>query len=147
MGRLATLLMTLTAVACSRGQPTVSTGISAGISGIDFQEQTVTAVILGALTGEAAGAATDTLFVNEAPIIVNGRTRTASPLFAGVGQGGQVAITSSQLEIKPNSSWGIVDYRWETRDGVAREGRATFVLAEVEAGKWRIQHVHSSSPR
>lgn len=147
MARLATLLMAVLAVACTTTRPYLGAGISAGPSGSDFQEGAITGVIMAALNDEAAGAATDTLFVSEATIIVNGKPRAVTPLFAGIGEGGQVAITSSQLEIKPGSSWGMVEYRWESKDGVAREGRATFVLGEVAKGKWRIQHIHSSSPQ
>jgi hypothetical protein len=142
MRRQALLLAGLLA-ACSRGPSAVSVGTVPG----DFHENEVTAIITGALKGEAAGVATDTLYVSSALIVVNGRIRSASPLFAGIGLGGQVVITSSQLEIRPSSSWSAVDYRWESGDGVAREGRATFVLAQVEPGRWRIQHVHSSSPQ
>ena len=123
--------------------------MSAGLAHGDFleSESAVSAVITGALEGEAAGAATDTLFVSSAVIVVNGRIRSDSPLLAGIGQGGQVVISSSQLEIRANSSWSVVDYRWESSGGVTREGRATFVLTQLEPGKWRIQHVHSSSPQ
>jgi hypothetical protein len=113
----------------------------------DFEEGAISAVITGALTGEAAGVATDSLYVPTPLIVVNGRTRSVSPLFAAVGQGGQVIVTSSQLEIRSATSWGAVNYRWESREGVAREGRATFVLTQISAGSWRIQHVHSSSPQ
>jgi hypothetical protein len=128
---------------CSRGQSVVATNVSQG----DFQESAVSAVITGALLGEAAGRATDTLFTSSALIVVNGRIRTGSPFFAGIGQGGQVIISSSQLEIRPGSSWSAVDYRWESQGGMTREGRATFVLAQVSPGRWQIQHVHSSSPQ
>ena len=121
--------------------------VTAGATQADYQETEVTAVITSALLGEAAGQATDTLYTSSALIVVNGRIRTTSPLFAGIGRDGQLVITSSQLEIRPSSSWSAVDYRWQSRDGAAREGRATFVLAQVEPGKWRIQHVHSSSPQ
>ena len=143
MARLAIMLWVTGLAACSRGQPV----LSAGTSNLDFQEDAVTGVITGALMGEAAGLPTDTLYVTSPLIVVNGRVRSVSPLLAGVGQGGQIVISSSQLEIRPGSSWGAVDYRWESREGAAREGRATFVLAQVEPGKWRIQHVHSSSPQ
>ena len=143
MKRLGLVLGIVCATACSRGPSVIATSVSQG----DFQESAVTAVITGALLGEAAGVATDTLFTSSALIVVNGRIRTASPLFAGIGQGGQVIISSSQLEIRPGSSWSAVDYRWESRDGMAREGRATFVLAQVSPGRWQIQHVHSSSPQ
>ena len=143
MNRLFLLLLTGALVACGRRQSMMSAGIAYG----DFQESAVSAVITGALEGEAAGINSDTLYVSSALIVVNGRIRSVSPRFAGIGQGGRVVISSSQLEIRPNSSWSVVDYRWESPDGVTREGRATFVLAEVEPEKWRIQHVHSSSPQ
>ena len=143
MKRLGLVVGIAGVMGCSRGQSVAATNVSQ----VDFQENAVTAVISGALLGEAAGQATDTLYTSSALIVVNGRIRTASPLFAGIGQGGQVIISSSQLEIRPGSSWSAVDYRWEARDGVAREGRATFVLAQVSPGHWQIQHVHSSSPQ
>jgi hypothetical protein len=129
---------------CSRAQSLAPSGTA---STGDFQESVVSAVIGEALNGEAAGSATDTLYIETALRVVNGRIRSTSPLFAGIGQGGQVVITSSQLEIRASSSWSVVDYRWESRDGVVREGRATFVLTQVEPGRWRIQHVHSSAPQ
>lgn len=113
----------------------------------DVMEAAVTAVITSALEAEAAGAAADSLYTSSAVIVVNGRTRTLTPLYAGIGAGGQVSITSSQLEIRSGISWGLVDYRWEMRDNVAREGQATFVLTQDGEGRWRIQHAHSSSPR
>jgi ketosteroid isomerase-like protein len=131
------------ALACSRGPSVATTSAHQG----DFQEGAVTAVITAALEGEAAGLATDTLYITDALVVVNGRITTGSPLLAGISQGGQVVITSSQLEIRPSSSWSAVDYRWEAPDGVTREGRATFVLAQMEPGRWRIQHLHSSSPQ
>ena len=130
-------------VACSQNPQFIASGSSSA----DFEEREVSAVIATALADEAAGISTDTLFMPSARIVVNGRNRTESPLFAGIGTGGQVAISSSQMEVRPNSSWGLVEYRWESRDGAAREGRATFVLTQVAPGQWRIQHVHSSSPQ
>jgi hypothetical protein len=141
--RFAIVLAVAGTIGCSRGQSVVATNISQN----DFQESAVSAVITGALEGEAAGQATDTLFTSSALVVVNGRVRTTPPLFAGIGQGGQVIISSSQLQIRPGTGWSAVDYRWQSRDGVAREGRATFVLTQVAPGRWQIQHVHSSSPQ
>jgi hypothetical protein len=137
-------LVLLLGLAACRGTPAALA--TRTVSG-DVLEDEVTEIIIGALNGEAAGETTDTLYTSSAVIVVNGRTRTLTPLFAGIGQGGQVAITSSQLEVRSGLSWGLVDYRWETRDGVVREGRASFILTQVRSGTWRIQHVHSSSPR
>jgi hypothetical protein len=124
-----------------------ATSTSNQISSGDAHEDAVTAVITDALNAEASGQRSESLFAPSAVIVVNGRTRTLSPLFAGVAAGGQVVVTSSQLEIRNGISWGLVEYRWESRDGVTREGRATFVLTQTTAANWRIQHAHSSSPR
>ena len=143
MTRLVIVLTMAGMIGCSRGHAVVATNVSQS----DYQESAVTAVITEALEGEAAGRATDTLFTISALIVVNGRVRTTPPLFAGIGQGGEVIISSSQLEIRPGTGWSAVDYRWQSRDGVVREGRATFVLTQVAPGRWQIQHVHSSSPQ
>ncbi len=129
------------------GHPATISSMSVG-GGQDaaMAEARVTGIITGALEAAAAGGAADSLYTSSVIIVVNGRTRTSSPLYAGIGAGGQVSITSSQLEIRSSVSWGLVDYRWEMKDSVAREGRATFVLTQDQAGQWRIQHVHSSSP-
>lgn len=116
-------------------------------SGHDMVEAMVSEVITQALEAEAAGRPADSLYHSASVIVVNGRTRASSPLFAGIGTGGQVAISSSRLEIRAGIAWGLVDYRWEGADNVAREGRATLVLTQSTRGRWQIQHVHSSSPR
>jgi len=115
--------------------------------GSDASEAKVTDIITAALDSEAKGHPSDSLYARSVVIVVNGRTRTFSPLFAGIGSGGEVAITSSQVQIRAGIAWALVNYRWETRDNVAREGQATFVLTEMGNGRWQIQHVHSSSPR
>jgi ketosteroid isomerase-like protein len=110
-------------------------------------ESAVSAIISEALDADAAGRSADTLYNTSAIVIVNGRTRNLRPMFAGIGSGGHVSITSSQLELRNSIGWGLVDYRWEMQDSAAREGRATFVLTQDRAGQWRIQHLHSSSPQ
>lgn len=134
-------------IGCAR-PATLPTRMSRGGSEAgEAAEAMVTAAITGALEAEAAGTPADSLYTSSAIIVVNGRTRQVPPLYAGITPGGQVSITSSQLEIRSGISWGLVDYRWEMRDTVAREGRATFVLTQDGQGRWRIQHAHSSSPR
>jgi hypothetical protein len=136
------LLLLLTGCA---GKP--GPGSTPSMDGRDMFEDVISAVISGALHGEAAGENTDSLFLPSALIIVDGRTPGLDSRFAAMGEGGEVAITSSQLEVRGSSSWSVVDYRWGTTAGTVREGRATFVLTQVEPGIWRIQHVHSSSPQ
>ncbi len=121
--------------------------LTTGPAGADFQEGAVMAVVTSALTGEAAGQRNDTLYAPGPRIVVNGRDQPTGYRFAGVGAGGQVVVTYSQLEIRAASSWGLVVYRWESPEGVTQEGQATFVLTMVAPGRWQIQHIHSSSPQ
>lgn len=143
IARLAAALAVL--VGCSRSTAMVpyrTTG-----SNVEATEAQVSAVINHALEAEALGQSSDSLYSTSAVIVVNGRTRSTPPLFAAIGTGGEVAISSSQLDIRPGLAWGLVQYRWNSREGVTREGRATFVLRPGDDGRWRIEHVHSSSPR
>lgn len=143
ISRLAIALAVL--LGCSR--TTFTTPYQGSGFGADAAEAEVSAIITGALEAEAQGQNADSLYSSSAVIVVNGRTRSAAPFFAGVGTGGEVAISSSQLEIQTGLAWGLVEYRWNSREGVTREGRATIVLRPGSDGRWRIQHVHSSSPR
>ena len=143
ISRLAIALAVL--LGCSRSASTIPYRGS-GL-GADAAEAEVTAIINGALEAEARGQNVDSLYSTSAVVVVNGRTRSVPPFFAGVGTGGSVAISSSQLEIQPGLAWGLVEYRWNSREGVTREGRATIVLRPGSDGRWKIQHVHSSSPR
>ncbi|MEO8201309.1 MAG: hypothetical protein ABI679_12355 [Gemmatimonadota bacterium] len=129
--------------ACARPVTISPRGVSGGS---DAAEAMVTAVIYGALESAAAGSNADSLYTSSAVMVVNGRTRSLAPLYAGISSGGQVSVTSSQLEIRNGISWSLVSYRWEMKDTVAREGQATFVLTQDGEGRWKIQHAHSSSP-
>jgi len=141
--RLAIALAVL--LGCSRST-SIAPQRNSGL-GADAAEAEVTGIITGALEAEAQGRNADSLYSPSAVIVVNGRTRSVAPFFAGVGTGGEVAISSSQMEIQGGLAWGLVEYRWNSREGVTREGRATIVLRPGNDGRWRIQHVHSSSPR
>lgn len=142
LSRLAIALAVL--LGCSRSN---SPSYEASPLGADAAEAEVTAIITGALEAEAQGRSADSLYTSSAIVVVNGRVRSVAPFFAGVGTGGEVAISSSQMEIQGGLAWGLVEYRWSSREGVTREGRATIVLRPDRDGRWRIQHVHSSSPR
>lgn len=127
------------------GRRPAPTPLMAGIS--DPSEAEISATIAQALAADAAGRSADTLYAPGAVIVLNGRTRSVPPVFAGVGTGGQIAVSSSQLEIGRGLAWSLVEYRWSSQEGITREGRATLVLKPGPDGHWRIQHVHSSSPR
>jgi len=109
-------------------------------------EEPVTAVLVAALDADVRMAPSDTLWTPDATVIANGELRYAAPRFAGIEPGGEVAITSSRLEIRQSLVWVSLEYRWlSVKAGTAREGRATVLLTPRPDGKgWRIIHSHSS---
>jgi hypothetical protein len=111
-------------------------------------EEPVNAVLTAALDADARQESADSLWDPEATVIANGVQRTAPPRFAGVEPGGEVAISSSRLEVRQSLVWVYLEYRWVSmKDGVAREGKATVLLTPRPDGSgWRIVHAHSSTP-
>jgi hypothetical protein len=109
-------------------------------------EEPITDVIAAALNADRRLEPADSLWDPEATIIAGGVERYAPPRFAGVEPGGEVAITSSRLDVRSALAWVYVEYRWiSTNEAVAREGRATVLLVPKQDGKgWRIIHAHSS---
>ena len=108
-----------------------------------------TEIVTEALRADARGEGADTLYTSSALIVADGQRRTGPPRFAGTGRDGQVAVTSSQVEISRTVAWVYAEYRWfSTRNNQAREGRVTMILSsESSGGRWRITHAHSSSVR
>lgn len=110
-------------------------------------EEPVTAAITAALQADASMTTPDSLFDQDATVVANGELRYAPPRFAGVESGGQVAITSSRLEVRQTLVWVYLEYRWlSVKDGVARDGKATVLLTPRAGGGWKIVHLHSSTP-
>jgi hypothetical protein len=109
-------------------------------------EEPVTAVITAALEADLRMAPSDTLWAADATVIANGALRYAAPRFAGIEPGGEVAITTSRLEVRQSLVWVYLEYRWlSIKEGSAREGRATVLLTpKTGGGGWRIVHAHSS---
>jgi hypothetical protein len=89
----------------------------------------------------------DSLWDPEATVVANGTPRYAPPRFAGIEAGGEVAITSSRLEVRQSLVWVYFDYRWiSVKEGRARDGKATVLLTpRADGGGWRIIHSHSST--
>jgi hypothetical protein len=110
-------------------------------------EEPITAVLLAALDADRRMLTIDSLWDPEATVIGNGELRYAPPRFAGIEPGGQVAITSSRLEVRQTLVWVYLEYRWlSVGDGLAREGRATVLLTPRTGGAgWKIVHLHSST--
>ena len=109
-------------------------------------EEPVTTVIAAALDADRRLEPADSLWDPEATVVAGGVERYAPPRFAGVEPGGEVAVTSSRLDVRSGLAWVYVEYRWiSLNEAVAREGRATVLLIPKQDGKgWRITHVHSS---
>ena len=109
-------------------------------------EEPITAVLMAALDADRRMTNADSLWDPDAAVISNGELRYAPPRFAGVEAGGQVAITSSRLEVRQTLVWVYLEYRWlSVADGLAREGKATVLLTPRSAGGWKIVHAHSST--
>jgi len=109
----------------------------------------VTAVLTAALMADSRAEPADSLWDPEATVIANGQLRNVPPRFAGVGSGGEIAITSSRLEVRQSLVWVYLEYRWlSLKDGAGAEGKATVLLTPTQNGSgWRIVHAHSSTPR
>lgn len=107
----------------------------------------ISLVFTAALEADARLEPADSLYEPDALIVANGVNRYAPPRYAGLGPAGAVGIASSRVEVRSGLAWAQIEYRWMSpAAGLAREGRATFVLVQNEQGAWRIRHAHSSSP-
>jgi hypothetical protein len=111
-------------------------------------EEPITAVLVAALDADSRLQPADGLWDPNATVVANGELRYAPPRFAGVEPGGEVAITSSRLEVRQSLIWVFLEYRWlSVKEGVARAGRATVLLTpRAEGAGWKIIHLHSSTP-
>jgi hypothetical protein len=129
--------------ACRHPTPAAAPSLS------PFQiEEPVTATIAAALSADSRGERADSLWDPEATVVADGDIRDEVPRFAGVGKGGQVAITQSRLDLRQTLAWVYFEYRWsELNAGLVREGRATVLLTPGPNGGWKIVHAHSSTAR
>ncbi|HEV8598721.1 MAG TPA: nuclear transport factor 2 family protein [Gemmatimonadales bacterium] len=109
----------------------------------------MTAVLAAALAADARDEPADSLWERDATVVANGELRSVPPRFAGIAASGEVAITSSRLEVRQSLVWVYLEYRWlSLRDGTARDGKATVLLTpRTDGGGWRIVHAHSSAGR
>lgn len=139
------LSVLLLAVACGV-RPSAPTG-PPPVYAPSVVEEPITAVLVAALDADRQFTTVDTLWDPEATVVANGTPRYAPPRFAGIEAGGEVAITSSRLEVRQSLAWVYFDYRWiSVKEGRARDGKATVLLTpRREGGGWRIIHLHSST--
>ena len=100
-----------------------------------------------ALRADARGESADSLWDSDATVVANGELRSEPPRFAGVGRGGEIALTASRLEARQSVAWVYLEYRWlSLKDGAAHEGKATVLLTpRPDRAGWRIIHAHSST--
>jgi hypothetical protein len=130
--------------ACSGSRTSRTAVFSPGVV-----EEPVTAVLTAALNADSRHEAADSLWDADATVVANGQMRYGPPRFAGIGAGGggEIAITSSRLEVRQSLVWVFLEYRWlSVRDGAAREGKATVLLTpRQDRAGWKIVHAHSST--
>jgi hypothetical protein len=134
----------LLAANCAGAHPTPTLVLSPGAV-----EEPISAVIAAALQADSQLSTTaDSLWAPDATVVANGVLRDQPPRFAGVAPGGEVAITTSRLEVRQSLVWVYLEYRWlSMKDGAARAGRATVLLTrKTDDSGWRIVHLHSSTP-
>lgn len=91
----------------------------------------------------------DSLYIADAEVVANGTPRADAPRFAGIGSDGSVQLGSSRFSVTGNYVWGSIQYRWVPPSAALHmvDGWATFVIARLKGGEWRILHVHSSTAR
>ena len=112
-------------------------------------EDPITEVLTAAFAADCQLLPADSLWDPDAIVVADGELREGPPRFAGVGPGGQVAITNSRLELRQGLAWVYLEFRWSLlKEGLAREGRATVLLVPGESRPgWKIVHAHSSTVR
>jgi len=133
-------------IACGCGGRTGAPAGAPTVYSPGVVEEPITAVLVAALDADRQFLTVDSLWDPEATVVADGSLRYAPPRFAGIEAGGEVAITSSRLEVRQSLVWVYFDYRWiSMKEGTAREGKATVLLTPRERGGWRIIHLHSST--
>jgi hypothetical protein len=134
-------LLMLTAACAASRVPETRSLVSAG------NELEINRIIESAIEADGRGQPADSLYAPYATLIADGRVRRRLPRLAGVAQGGEIAVTSTQLQTRSTAAWGDVEYRWIGAERV-QVGRASFVLtpAQGRPGWWIVQ-LHSSSVR
>ena len=143
-GRLVLTAAWLLTAACG-GARTRAPGAQEPSTAVPLDDR-VLEVIVAALESDARLEPADSLYDREAIIVANGEVRHSPPRFAGIGQGGAIAVASSRMEMRGALAWAQLEYRWmSTAAGIARDGRATFIMTPNDNGAWQIRHAHSSS--
>jgi hypothetical protein len=112
-------------------------------------EAEISSVVEQALEADSRLQPADSLYSPHALVIAEGAVRRLPPRFAGISNGGEVAITNTQLEMRGTAAWGDVEYRWQSgRSNRIEVGHASFVLTPAQGRRgWWIVQAHSSVGR
>jgi hypothetical protein len=116
--------------------------LAGGASEIEISQ-----VVEQALQADARLEPAESLYAPYATVIGDGAVRRRPPRYAGVSEGGEIAITSTQLQTRGTTAWGSVEYRWMSdRSQRAQAGRASLVLVPAQGRNgWWIVQAHSST--
>lgn len=100
-----------------------------------------------AFDADVKGINPDSLYIPTAEVVANGAPRAEAPRMAGIGEGGTVQLGSSRFAVTGSYVWGTIQYRWVPSAANKKivDGWATFVIARLKSGEWRVLHVHSST--
>jgi hypothetical protein len=144
MGREAVTVVLLLTAACAGSKLPEARSLVGGGSEVEISR-----TIEAALEAEGRSEPADTLYAPYATVIAEGRIRRVPPRLAGVAEGGEIAITNTQLQTRGTTAWSDVEYRWVSGgSNRARVGRASFVLTPAQGRQgWWIVQVHSSVAR
>lgn len=147
MKRAAILLL---AAGCAghKASPDVMPRIPVTVDAL-FADSIAHAIVQQAFDADAKSRTPDSLYITDAEVIANGAPRGDAPRFAGIGADGSVQLGSSRFAVTGNYVWGTIQYRWVPPSGEKQmvDGWATFVIARLKDGAWRILHVHTSTAK
>ena len=146
MTRPALLLLLLAGCAHGTAAPAPAGPIPVTLEAL-AADSIASAMVRRAFDADAKLADPDSLYIPNAEVIANGAPRAEAPRLAGVAEGGTVQLGSSRFSVTGNYVWGTMQYRWVPGVPEKRivDGWATFVIARLKTGEWRILHVHSST--
>lgn len=142
----AAILLLLAGCAGHRASPDVMPRIPITLDAL-LADSIAHIVVQQAFDADARFRNPDSLYIADAEVIANGAPRGEAPRFAGIGADGRVQLGSSRFSVTGNYVWGTIQYRWvpPSPDKHMVGGWATFVIARLKGGEWRILHVHSST--
>ena len=146
MTRSALCLLLLAGCAHAAPAPDTAPGIQVTVDDL-AADLIAHAIVQRAFDADTKFKNPDSLYVLDAEVVANGAPRADAPRLAGIGENGSIQIGSSRFAVTGNYVWGSVQYRW-VPESVQRkmiDGWATFIIARLKGGEWRIVHVHSST--